>query len=156
MNSFLQLGIYLFNGTDVVISFLRSKGLLAQSMTCPRCAIPMHEASRRDVTDGVRWRCGTCKTSKSIREGSFFSKSRLPLQKWLLIIYLWARDYPAKDVAEEAEIDKNNACVILNWLREVCSAKLIQTNIVLGGVGRKVQIDESLFRHKPKVTFPVT
>lgn len=85
----------------------------------------------------------------------FFCKSRLPLQKWLLLIYLWARDYPVKDVAQEAEIDKNVACDILNWFREVCSMKLIQTDITLGGPGKIVQIDESLFRHKPKVTFTV-
>ena len=111
----------------------------------------MHEASRNDVTDGVRWRCPICKTSKSIRHGSFFSKSRLPLQKWLLLLYLWARDYPVKDVAQEAEIDKNVACDVMNWLREVCSTKLLQMPISLGGPSKIVQIDESLFRHKPKV-----
>ena len=151
MNSFLHLGVYLFNGNPMTISFLRGRGLLAQSMTCPRCGTAMHEASRSDVSDGVRWRCRACKTSKSIREGSFFAKSRLPLQKWLLLIYLWARDYPAKDVAQEAKIDKTVACEVLNWFREVCSAKLLQTGVTLGGPGKTVQIDESLFRHKPKV-----
>jgi hypothetical protein len=33
----------------------------------------------------------------------------------------------------------------------VCSTKLLQTPIVLGGRGIVVQIDESLFRHKVKV-----
>ena len=40
------------------------------------------------------------------------------------------------------------------WLREVCSTKLLQTPIVLGGRGVIVQIDESLFRHKVKVSIP--
>ena len=111
----------------------------------------MHEASRSDIRDGVRWRCRQCKTSRSIRDESFFSKSRISLQKWLLLMYLWARNYPARDVAQEAEIDKNTACDILQWFREVCSAKLIKTGITLGGPGKVVQTDESLFRHKPKV-----
>ena len=39
------------------------------------------------------------------------------------------------------------------WLREVCSTRLLQDPpIVLGGQGAVLQIDESLFRHKPKVT----
>ncbi len=38
------------------------------------------------------------------------------------------------------------------WLREVCSTTLLQTQVVLGGPGIVVQIDESLFRHKPKVS----
>ena len=151
MNSFLHLGCYLFEGEQVIISFLWSKRLLARSKTCQRCGIPMHEASRSDITDGVRWRCHQYKTSRSIRDGSFFSKSRISLQKWLLLMYLWARNYPARDVVQEAEIDKNTACDILQWFREVCSAKLIKTRITLGGPGKVVQINESLFRHKPKV-----
>jgi transposase-like protein len=111
----------------------------------------MHISSRSDVSDGERWRCRVCKTSKSIREGSFFSKSRLSLKKWVLVMYLWARDYPVRDVAQEAEIDKNIACDVLQWFREVSSVKLIRTGIKLGGPGKVVQIDESLFRHKPKV-----
>ena len=40
---------------------------------------------------------------------------------------------------------------IYQWLCEVCTAKLLQTQIILGGPGVVIQIDESLFRHKPKV-----
>ena len=151
MNSFLHLGVYLFGGDDFLIAYLRGKHLLASSMTCTRCGVPMHEAKRSDVRDGYRWRCRQCKTSKSIRDGSFFSKSRISLQKWLLLIYLWARDYPVRDVAHEAEVDKNTACDVMNWFREVCSTTLLGTTIQLGGPGKVVQIDESLFRHKPKV-----
>ena len=43
---------------------------------------------------------------------------------------------------------------VYQWLREVCTTRLIQDPpIVLGGPGKVVQIDESLFRHKPKVPF---
>ena len=40
---------------------------------------------------------------------------------------------------------------VYRWLREVCSTKLLQSPIVLGGPGVIVQIDESLFRHEVKV-----
>jgi len=76
----------------------------------------------------------------------------MTLQQWLLLIYLWAREYPVTDVAEEAEVDKGTAIDVFQWLREVCSTKLIQTPILLGKTVSAVQIDESLFRHKPKVT----
>ena len=69
----------------------------------------MVERPRNDVTDGKSWKCPQCKTRNSIREGSFFSKSRMSLQKWLLIIYLWARDYPVTDAAQEVEITKTSA-----------------------------------------------
>ena len=38
---------------------------------------------RGDVSDGCVWRCPQCKTTKTVREYSFFTKSRMPLKKWL-------------------------------------------------------------------------
>ena len=89
-------------------------------------------------------------TTKSIREGIFFSKSKLPLRKWVLLMHFWVRQYPVTDAGEECEVDKKSACNVYQWFREVCSTKLLQTSITLGSV---VQVDESLFFHKPKVYF---
>ena len=111
----------------------------------------MEERERSDISDGVSWYCPQCYTQKTIRDGSFFSKSRLTLQKWLLLMYLWARQYPVTDAMEEVDVDRHTAIDIYQWLREVCSTKLLSSPIVLGGPGVVVQIDESLFRHKPKV-----
>ena len=113
----------------------------------------MQERTRKDVTNGVTWFCKQCKTCKSIRDGSFFSKSRLSLQKWFLMLWFWAREYPVIEAAGEAEIGRPVAIDIYQWLREVCSSKLIQSPVILGGPGKVVQVDESLFRHKPKVNF---
>ena len=86
---------------------------------------------------------------KSVRDGSFFAKSRLTLQKWLMMMYFWAREYPLSDAAE---VQEKTAIDIYQWLRKVCSTQLISAGpVVLGGPGVVVEIDESLFRHKPKV-----
>ena len=111
----------------------------------------MAERPRRDISDGYSWWCRQCKTRKSIRDGSFFSKSKLTLQKWLLMLHLWALDCPVTDAMDQAEIDSRTAVDIYQWLREICTTKLLQAPIILGGPGAVVQIDESLFRHKPKV-----
>ena len=117
-----------------------------------RCAVPMTERRRSDVSDGVSWCCPRCKGRKTVREGSFFAKSKLTLQKWLLLMYFWAREYPVSDAAEEAEVQEKTAIDIYQWLREVCCTRLITDGpVVLGGPGVVVEIDESLFRHKPKV-----
>ena len=71
--------------------------------------------------------------------------------KWLLMIMFWAKKYPVTQAAEDAEIGEDTAVDIYQWLREVCSAALIQMPCVLGGPQKVVQIDESLFKHKSKV-----
>ena len=116
-----------------------------------RCALPMMERRRSDVSDNVSWWCPHCKSRKSIRDGSFFAKSRLTLQKWLVLMYFWAREYPVGDAAEEAQVQEKTAIDVYQWLREMCSTRLITSGPVLGGPGAVVQIDESLFWHKPKV-----
>jgi len=108
---------------------------------------------KSDISDGCIFRCGSCKTTKSLRVGSFFSKSKLTLQQWLVFLYWWVREYPVTDAAEEAKVGRDTAIDVYQWFREVCSTKLIQTPIQLGGPGKVVQIDESLFRHKPKVWY---
>ena len=125
---------------------------------------------------------------------SFFDKSQLSLQKWVLLLYMWVRQYPVTDACEEAEVRERTAIHIYQWLREVCSQALLKFS---GGCSATmvlecnksllclyfyifsyfwfmtkkalvyldhcllasncycqqtvVQIDESLFRHKPKV-----
>ena len=85
------------------------------------------------------------------REGSFFQKSRLTLKQWPCMLHLWAKNDPVTSVADDIEVSRPSAIDAFQWLREVCSAKLLQNPILLGGPGKIVQIDESLFRHKPKV-----
>ena len=60
------------------------------------------------------------------------------------------REYPVTDAAEEAEVQQKTAIDVYQLLCEVCSTRLIADGrVVLGGRGSIVQIDESLFRHKP-------
>ena len=108
---------------------------------------------KADIPDGYRWRCpvSSCKKSVGIRTGSFFEKTRISLQKWLILIYWWVREYSVTDAMEEASVSKTTAIDVYQWLREICSSKLLTMTIKLGGPGKLVQIDESLFRHKPKV-----
>ena len=39
---------------------------------------------------------------------------------------------------------------VFQYLRDICTKKLLESPMMLGGNKRIVEIDESLFRHKPK------
>ena len=58
----------------------------------------------------------------------------------------WARQNPVSDTAECAKVALNTAIDVYEWLRLINDGP-----VILGGVGVIVQIDESLFKHKPKV-----
>ena len=77
----------------------------------------MHERLKGMVTDGaVVYAC-------------FFVKSKLTIQKWLIAMLWWSREYPVIQMSEEAEIGVDTACDIYQWLQEVCSTKLLQIPI---------------------------
>ena len=101
----------------------------------------MEERERSDCSDSVSWYCPQCYTRKSIQDGSFFFKSQPSLQKLLLIMDLWARQYSVTDAMEEAVVDRRTAIDIYQWLREVCTTKLSSSPIILGGHGVVVKID---------------
>ena len=55
---------------------------LNKNQQCPHCGAPMKWAKSVRSADGARWRCykRSCPKELSIRHGSFFAKSRLPLK----------------------------------------------------------------------------
>lgn len=152
--SLLVLGPVAFGGTRTIIGFLQSMHLLASQKQCP-CGAMMEIRDRSDVTDGCRWRCPDCYKAISIRKGSFFEKSKITLQKWLLLMHWWAKQYPVKDAAGEIGVSEATAIQVYSWMRDVCSRRLctFDPQIKLGGPGIVVSIDESLFSHSPKVKY---
>ena len=58
------------------------------------------------------------------------------------------REYPVSDASEEAEVTRTTGVQVYQYFRDVCTAKLLQAPILLGGPGIIVQIDESLYRRK--------
>ena len=57
----------------------------------------------------------------SLRSGTFFEQSRLQLRQWIVLMYWWAREYPVKDAAEEAEVDEKTAIQIYQTV-VICAA----------------------------------
>ena len=70
----------------------------------------------------------------------------------MILIFFWVDDAGVTSAARHADTSVNTAIAVYQWLREVCSQRLIKDGPPkLGGPGVVVQVDESCFRHKPKV-----
>ena len=115
--SLLDIGPVIFGRKEGHIDYLRRHHLLADHCNCARCGVLMHERPRTDVSG---WWCPQCKSRKSIQDHSFFTKSRISLQKWLLFMHYWARNYPLSDAAEETQTDAGTAVDVFQWFRDVC------------------------------------
>ena len=78
-------------------------------------------------SDGICWWCTSCKTTRSIHINSFFSKSKLTLRQWFLLIVWWALEYSVCTAAVEAEV---TSCQAYKWLREQQHCSKPQTSLV--------------------------
>ena len=158
MEFYSKLAPIIFSEDNTAVpDFFITNKLLADSCECIHCNKPMVLRSRptKDTSDGYGWQCiyGHCPkrlTTRTIRAGSFFEKSRVPLSKWLYILYLWSQDTMGKKAAENTKISEKTIVQMYQYIRDVCTTKLLNTAAELGGPGVVVQIDESLFNHKPK------
>ena len=141
------------NNQRAVIDYYLMKGLLAPMKECPECFERMKIVPRPQLTDKYAWHCHAylCGTRSyhSMRDKSFFTKGRVPLNKYLHLIYLCAQEASVKMAQDTLGISRQAVQQHYQFLREVCSTNLLNNQDQLGGPGI-CQIDESLFRHKTK------
>ena len=127
-----------------IIYWLQRKHLLVGSMDCPKCSSSCRLVPRKG---SLSWRCPRkgCQAVVSVREKSFFSKSRLSLSVILRTMFLWTRQTRVTEAAAETKISKRVAIDWYNFFRDVCIEYYVTHPIVIGGPGKVVEIDESKF-----------
>ena len=81
--------------------------------------------------------------------GTLFSCHKIKFHN--LFEHRWAylgRNYPVADTAQKVEITKMSTTDVFQWLQEVCTMKLLQSQIVLGGPDT---LTNPCFVKKPKL-----
>ena len=113
-----------------LINWLQARGLLKAVMRCPmqRCRADMTMQVRNNINDGYHWKCPRrrCGKRKSIRSGSFFANSKLPLGDILCTIYGWAIGISMSATSTFFSISHHTVIDWYNLIREECSAKLLR------------------------------
>ena len=135
----------LFGETQNAIRELMSRGLLPVHMRC-ECGQIMHEINW-DCSDGSIFRCQkkACGKKRSIRHGSFFAKSKLPIVQQVLLMHLFAKRYPEQLILDEYEFSSATLVDWFRYFREVCVFKLEEMDDeIIGRDGVIVEIDESV------------
>lgn len=110
--------------------------------TCPTCK------SRKRITTrkGGFYRCNACHEDFTVRTGTIFGRSHVPLHKWLYAMYLLVtsrKGISSLQLAKEIGITQKSAWFVLQRLREACGNDLT----VLRGI---VEVDETYWGGKEK------
>jgi transposase-like protein len=101
---------------------------------CPKCHATERVTPRKDGF----YRCNPCKLDFTVRTGTIFERSHIPLDKWLAAMYLLLtsrKGVSSMQLAKEIGIRQASAWFLLHRLREACGTDLS----MLRGI---VEVDE--------------
>jgi transposase-like protein len=140
----------LISNKNKLISYFQDKNVISRNNICSRCNISMSLQDSSRAVDGVQFRCVRCKSTKSVRNGSFLGKSKLPLKVFAAILFFHHCEILQKHIAELLGISLPTLVDWSNFIRERCSLMLLGEE-KLGGDGIRVQVDESVLSY-PKLT----
>ena len=131
--------------------YLQENGIVHRERRCDKNHIMTLSLTQRQD----RWRCqqGQCKQDIPVRRGTWLEGSRLTYRQIILFIYCWSKEMTSLSFCNfELEMNESTTIDWNNYLREVCAHTLILNPVVIGGPGKTVEIDESMFaRRKSEV-----
>lgn len=88
---------------------------------CPQCK----SGERITRRTGGFYRCNACQFDFTIRTGTIFERSHVPLHKWVYAMYLLVtarKGISSMQLAKEIGVTQKTAWLMLGRLREACSA----------------------------------
>jgi transposase-like protein len=109
---------------------------------CPECGCLDRITTRK----GGYYRCNPCKLDFTIRTGTIFGRSHIPLHKWIYAMYLLMtarKGISSLQLSKEIGIAQSSAWFMLSRIREACG----NDPSILAGI---VSIDETYIGGKEK------
>lgn len=109
---------------------------------CPQCT----QRERITARANGYYRCNYCKLDFTIRTGTVFERSHIPLHKWLYAMYLLVtsrKGISSLQLSKEISVTQKSAWFMLQRLREACGSDIDK----LGGI---VEVDETYIGGKER------
>ena len=131
----------MFPDQETARRYLESR-LWPNGVTCPTCKSRERITTRKDGF----YRCNACKEDFTVRTGTIFGRSHVPLHKWIYAMYLLVtarKGISSMQLAKEIGITQKSAWFVLQRLREACGNDLT----MLQGI---VEVDEVYLGGKEK------
>lgn len=133
---------------ETTIAFCEENGLIPIQKICHVCGNLMRKKIKNNTKVGIVFRCGRkiCGKEVSILKNTFFENSNVRIEDVLLFLYYWCFEICSfKYIKRELGWGEHPFVDFRSYLREVCAIKLFENEDIIGGEGKVVEIDESLF-----------
>lgn len=141
----LQDAIRYFDNPDVCVEFLASVRW-PEGAICPAC-----EQKRATFLKSRRiWKCKECGRQFSVKLGTIFEESPIPLDKWLTAVWLVVNcknGVSSYELAKDLGVTQKSAWFMLHRIREALRNRSFEK---LGGTGGAVESDESFIGANPQ------
>lgn len=149
-NNALEIVRLAAQSEDAAVAFLES-GRWGENAACPRCAsvsvYKMVDAKTGARNKDYRWRCRDCEKMFTVRTGTVFEETRLPLHKWVHALWRAAaskKGVSALQIKRECGISYQSALFLMHRIR---FAMTTNNPLPLKGT---VEVDETYVGGKPR------
>ena len=132
----------LYNGVNWLIKY----NIIKNERNCPKYKKIMHLSIHRSS-----YRCYNkkCKKEISIRKNTIFSKSKLKIEKIILLLYCFVNKYSTETINKELMISRTTIAKFKRLYRNVLKEIIMnKKNRMIGGYKHIVQIDEMYVGHR--------
>ncbi len=131
----------LFPNQEVARNYLETRRWKS-NVSCPLCGSTTNITTRKDGF----YRCNNCHEDFTVRTGTIFERSHVPLNKWIYAIYILMtarKGVSSLQLGKEIGVTQKTAWFMLQRLREACG----NDTTMLCGI---VEIDETYIGGKEK------
>lgn len=140
-NSLISLMEYYKDENTCIEHFKKIR--FANGVYCPCCG---QTQKVYELKDKKTYKCNMCNNKFSLKKGTIFEGSNIPLRKWFIAIYLHinhSKGISSVQLSKDINVTQKTAWFILNRLREVETRGFIKQSIA--------EIDETYVGVKKKI-----
>jgi transposase-like protein len=145
----------LFTNENKARAFLEAKRW-PNGPVCPRCGstevytMTAKPGSRKPVAPGT-YKCAGCREYFTVRIGTIFEESKIPISKWLMAFHLVSsskKGMSSHQLSRELGITQKSAWFLGHRIREAMRKEPMAS--MLGAVSGEIEIDEAYVGGKPR------
>lgn len=128
-----------FSSEENALTFLKTQNFF-QETRCYKCKSIMKLYLFNKI-----FRCPkkSCRTSRSVFNKTFFSKTKLPINTVLWITYMYLHKMPVSGIIATSGVQSEAVSNWTHYIRQLCADSVREEEVIIGGPGIIIEIDET-------------